>query len=485
MIRLYTLLRNPSSKKTLHQLIIKHEIRDINVFRALVLTGIFSLISAFQFILRQRNHETVSEARAASIRYLILLNQGVFILSLSLFLVLLWTFRRPYLKNRIGKYIPHLVFFLVTLWGTFVTIFDQQVSSSLTSFILGSIVCSLILLIHPRRMFCYLLLISLILYVGVIQYQSDPMIQLTNLTEAFCTVVVCYGLSITQWRKHLVSFRQRRLIKSQQETLKENYEQLKESSEQLEQLNQSKDKFFAILAHDLRGPISSTLALTEMLDEGLFESDEKERRRMYGLLQNSLNTTGKLLENVLLWSRSHMGTLTFKPVTLNLYELIENNIALLQIMAAHKDIIIRNKVAEQLETEADLDMINTIVRNLLSNAIKFTPNGGQVEVLSAKHTDPRTHQSYISLSVRDYGIGMNSKTMDNLFKIDKKVVNNGTNNETGTGLGLILCQDFIHKHEGQLKVESILGTGTTFTITIPTGQAFDSTKTTTYLCSTL
>ena len=485
MFRLYTVLRNQIGNKSLNQLIIQNEVRKTNFFRSLLLTGICIPVAAINLALLQNSGFTVSLAHELSLNNIIILDQAVLILSIIIFSLLWVTYRSEKWKTIVGKYIPHVTFFMITLWATFITIFDQQVTSSLTSFILGYVICSLMLLIKPLRMLTYLCIMSIVFYFGVVQLQEDPLLQITILSEGITTLVVCFCLSITQWRTNLFTFRQSRLIKNQQKTLKDKHQDLMRTSAQMEELNISKDKFFAILAHDLRGPISSTLALTELLEEGFFEEDEKERRRMYRLLQNSLNTTSKLLENILLWSRSHMGTLTFKPVYLELYEVIENNISLLHIVAAQKDIKIINQVNKNLKTTADLDMVNTIIRNLLSNAIKFTPNFGKVEIVSGNHYDEVLQQQCITIAVRDFGIGMNEKTLDNLFKIDKKVLSIGTNNETGTGLGLILCNDFLQKHQGKLSVESEEGTGSTFTFTIPHIHPSTNSQTENYLVSTL
>jgi two-component system sensor histidine kinase/response regulator len=278
------------------------------------------------------------------------------------------------------------------------------------------------------------------------------------------------GLGALQWRNTVIKFKQRRKIKIQKEELEENYKTLLSTSNELKQANEMKDRFFSILAHDLRGPLSSTLALTELLEEGFFEQDESERMRMYKLLQTSLFNAGKLLENVLLWSRSQTGNLAFKPVEMNVFEAVETNRNLLKIMAAQKDITIINQTDPELCIIGDVDMINTIFRNLISNAIKFTPNFGKIEIASGKCLDKQGKQQ-ITIAVRDYGVGMNTKILENLFRLDNKTATPGTNNETGTGLGLVLCKEFVQKHAGDILVESEESYGSTFTIALPTLEA--------------
>jgi two-component system sensor histidine kinase/response regulator len=300
-----------------------------------------------------------------------------------------------------------------------------------------------------------------------------------NLFSSFLRSRVSVPIAITllslgaiQRRQSIIKFKQRSLIKAEQKELEDNYNALLADSAKLKQANEVKDRFFSILAHDLRGPISSTLALTELLEEGFFEQDESERLRMYKLLQNSLSTAGKLLENVLLWSRSQTGNLEFKPVQINVFDAVEANVHLLKIMAAQKDITILNGVNQQLNIAGDVDMINTVFRNLISNAIKFTPNFGKIEIKSGQCFNEFGKQLN-TITVRDYGVGMNAKLLNNLFRLDMKTATPGTNNEPGTGLGLVLCKEFIQKHAGDIHVESKESQGSSFTIALPAPEGIN------------
>lgn len=467
MKKLFNLLKDRFKISALNKLIVEHEVRDANLLRSLFVTGFSLPVSILGLLFYYYNLKSGEGIATVWVENIMYLNIFLSVILLLLFCITYLSYRKRLQSDLICRAIPSAVFIVMALWGTMATTLDQAVTSSIAPFMLCCIICSMSLLIQPLRLLFYLGIIFMIFCFGIYHNQEIPTVVMSNLTNGFSTIVICFGLAIIQWRNNMTRFRQNRVIESQQETLAENYKQLLNSSEQLEELNSSKDKFFAILAHDLRGPISSTLALTELLEEGFFEKDESERKRMYKLLQSSLNTTGKLLENVLLWSRNQTGNLTFKPQHLNLHEVINNNISFLKIVAAQKDIQVHNFSDENIEILADLDMINTVFRNLISNALKFTPNFGKVELSSGFNDDETTQRKFVTIVIRDFGIGMNKKILNNLFKIDIKTISLGTNNEKGTGLGLIICQDFIHKHGGKLVVESQEGLGSTFSISLP------------------
>ena len=394
-----------------------------------------------------------------------MLNGVVGAICAILFALGLLAYYKPDYTARL-RHLPHVSLIVVALWGTACTIYDQAVTNSIIGFLIICVVCSLILLIQPLILIFYLSLIYAVFGIGMSQTQQNDVILVSNLSVGLITLIICLALSTIQWRSNLRAFKQRRLIKAQKKELEDNYMALLQSSTALQEANETKDKFFSILAHDLRGPISSTLALTELLEEGFFEEDEAERKRMYKLLQTSLFTTGKLLENVLLWSRSQTGNICFNPCPINVREAIDANISLLKIMAAQKDIQIVNLADPEICISGDVDMINTVLRNLISNAIKFTPNFGKIELVTGETTD-QSGKKQVTISVIDHGVGMSKKVLEGLFRAENKTATPGTNNETGTGLGLVLCKEFVQKHAGDIRVESKESEGSTFTILLP------------------
>ena len=456
---------------TLHKLIMQNEVRQANLIRSTLLAGGAFPISIVLLLFYYINIKSGGYNGFRWGKEAIYLDLIAGFIIFSLFCLSFFRYRKKDHLDALGRALPHVIFIVIGLWGTFSSIQEQSVTSSIIEFILVCFICSFSLLIDPLRLAIYLSVLFLIFYLGISFNQADQNTRLFNIANGFCTVAVCFGMAMIQWKNNMTRFKQSRLIIRQKEALESSYHGLLKSSEQLEEANASKDKFFSILAHDLRGPISSTLALTELLEEGFFETDENERKRMYRLLQSSLNTTAKLLENVLLWSRNQTGNINFNPVTVSLNESIETNISILKIVAAQKDIKIIYYPSNGMQVQVDLDMINTIFRNLISNAIKFTPNFGKVEIRSEEVYDTIREENFVVISITDNGIGMNRSTINNLFKIDNKTVCPGTNNEMGTGLGLILCHDFIQKHNGQIEVISKENQGSTFIIRLPFEQA--------------
>ncbi len=452
----------------LERLIIAKEVRKINLVRSIMLSGICVPVALVLSLTYAHSVETNSISFVDWKKNILMLNAAIGAICSTLFVLGLLAYYKPAYKTGL-KHLPHVTLMVVALWGTICTIYDQAVTSSIVGFLIICVVCSLILLIQPLRLIVYLGIMYAVFGVGMTQTQQNDVILVSNLSVGLITLIICLGLSTIQWRSNLRAFKQRRQIKAQKKELEENYQALLQSTDELQEANKTKDKFFSILAHDLRGPISSTLALTELLEEGFFEEDEAERKRMYKLLQTSLFTTGKLLENVLLWSRSQTGNIGFNPCAINVREAIDANVNLLKIMAAQKDIQIANLADPQVCIMGDVDMINTVLRNLISNAIKFTPNFGKIEIISDYIIDD-DGKNQVAISVIDYGVGMSDKVLKGLFRADSKTATPGTNNETGTGLGLVLCKEFIQKHAGDIQVKSKAAEGSTFTILLPSSD---------------
>ena len=178
-------------------------------------------------------------------------------------------------------------------------------------------------------------------------------------------------------------------------------------------------------------------------------------------MKNTADLSFNLLQNLLHWSRSQTGRIEFHPNRLNLLNIVDQNIKLVQKTAEKKNIKLINNVDSSINVQADEDMINTVIRNLLTNAIKFTPKEGEIAVSSSLDND------FTVLSIMDSGVGMNKETVEKLFKLESTHSTCGTENESGTGLGLILCKEFVEKHGGKIWVDSELGKGSTFCFSIP------------------
>jgi signal transduction histidine kinase len=230
---------------------------------------------------------------------------------------------------------------------------------------------------------------------------------------------------------------------------------------ELHELNVSKDKFFSIIAHDLKNPFSSIIGLSEILKEEIKSGDTATMENYAGLINNSAVQTFRLLENLLEWANSQRGKISFNPVPINLGELFNEEFSMLNEMAIKKNIELINSFNDNLTIIADKNMIKTILRNLISNAIKFTHKNGKVEVKAM------TENQHVEISVSDSGIGMTQEIIAKLFRIDSNLSTRGTENEKGTGLGLFLCREFVEKHGGRIWAESEVGTGSTFKFILP------------------
>lgn len=239
-------------------------------------------------------------------------------------------------------------------------------------------------------------------------------------------------------------------------------EEISFKNEQLQLINAEKDKFFSIIAHDLRGPLSAFVDATQILTEEIQNMDLEEIKDITMSMKTSASNIYGLLENLLEWSRLRRGAMDFVPENLNLKKKIEASIDVLSESARKKRIGLKISVPGELEIRADIHMFDTIIRNLISNAIKFTISGGKVIVTANYNGD-----HYIVVKISDSGIGMAPELRNKLFQIDEKTSRPGTEGETSTGLGLLLCKEFIEKHGGKIWVESSVGQGSTFSFSLP------------------
>lgn len=236
---------------------------------------------------------------------------------------------------------------------------------------------------------------------------------------------------------------------------------LLKSKARLKELNDTKDKFFSIIAHDLRSPFHNVVGFSNLLVRDIHEKDYTGVERFAGIIQDSAERAMGLLLNLLEWSQLQTGRMEFSPEEIDFGQLVTNVATLSNDSAEGKDISIFTELPEQLFVSADKAMLGTILRNLISNAIKFTHPEGEITV-SAKQQNNGLH-----VSVTDTGVGISSEDIPKLFRIDQNHSTVGTQNERGTGLGLILCKEFVDKHSGKIWVESEVGRGSTFCFTIP------------------
>lgn len=233
-------------------------------------------------------------------------------------------------------------------------------------------------------------------------------------------------------------------------------------NEELKGLVATKEKFFSIIAHDLRSPFNSFLGLTQIMAEDLPNLTMSQAQEIAASMSKSATNLYRLLENLLQWSQLQKGALTFNPEVVSLNVIVAESIAMVVEPAKIKGIEITTDISDDLTVFADSNLLQTIIRNLTYNAIKYTNKGGRVNI-SAKNTDYKR----VEISVQDTGIGMDKIILDNLFQVDMQTSRKGTEGEPCTGLGLVLCKEFVEKHSGEIWVKSEVGKGSTFSFTIP------------------
>lgn len=242
---------------------------------------------------------------------------------------------------------------------------------------------------------------------------------------------------------------------------KANEDLLKKTNEQLRDLNASKDKFFSIMAHDLKTPLGAVVGVSELLTEALDSDQYDQAKHLAATLRKSVSRGYDLLVNLLEWARAQRGNIEFRPNWLNLYDLISGTADMLEEMAQKKKITLSNQIEPELWVYADKNMLDAMMRNLITNAIKYSFTENIVRIFSTRE------KSGVTIHVQDFGIGMSADVRDRLFKIDEHVSTYGTNNERGTGIGLLLCKEFADYHKGYINVESDEGQGSTFRIFLP------------------
>jgi len=231
--------------------------------------------------------------------------------------------------------------------------------------------------------------------------------------------------------------------------------------EQISSVSITRDKLYTILAHDLKAPVGNIKVMLDFLTNEPELLDKRTSKELLMSVRESAESIHELLDNFLFWTRMHKNDIYFNPVGLNLANLVRENLTLLKSTAVSKKININSSIKENITVFADNYMITTVLRNLLYNAIKFTGKQGEISISVKEHTD------IVEISIKDNGIGVPKKDIDKLFRPNVYLSTKSTLNETGTGLGLILCKDFIEKNGGQITAESEEGKGSTFSFTLP------------------
>ncbi len=249
--------------------------------------------------------------------------------------------------------------------------------------------------------------------------------------------------------------------KARKDSEKKYLTRLEDSEKALKELNAMKDKFFSIIAHDLKNPFNSILGLSNLLNEAYDNFPEKQRKAFIKNICEASENTFKLLQNLLEWSRTQTGQIEYMPQLLDVETLVNDNIAILNSGFVRKNIEIAANIPTGVMIFADENMVRLVLRNLMANALKFTHPGGRVEVLASGN------EVETVITVQDNGVGLSRENLDKVFRIDYSLKTKGTAKESGSGLGLILCQEFIQKNQGRIWATSTPGKGSAFSFSLP------------------
>ncbi|MCK9204034.1 MAG: PAS domain-containing sensor histidine kinase [Bacteroidales bacterium] len=255
-----------------------------------------------------------------------------------------------------------------------------------------------------------------------------------------------------------------------EEERKSSQDKMVRYTEELRELNNTKDKFFSIIAHDLKGPFNAIMGFSDILTTEWDNYSEEERQNFIRNIYSSARNTYRLLENLLEWASTQTGIIHFQPARIDLSLLANDVVIFLREQAEKKQIKVYTAVNFNTSVMADENMVRTVFRNVVSNAIKFTPEGGQVKILAHKIAATTDQPSMIEVCVEDTGVGIEPDLLTKLFRIDEKIGASGTAQEKGTGLGLILCRELIEKNHGMIYVESEPGKGSRFCFTLPMAE---------------
>ncbi|MGM0498536.1 MAG: tetratricopeptide repeat protein, partial [Bacteroidota bacterium] len=282
-------------------------------------------------------------------------------------------------------------------------------------------------------------------------------IQILLFVSFFLVIIV----GVLFYKRYRLKKKTNLLLQKQYNEIKEANDKLRKSESELRKANATKDRFFSIIAHDLRSPFHALYGLTDHISVSFNKLSNRDLKEFIDLIHKSADQLLNLLENLLYWSRTQRGKIDFNPKPLDLEKIVNSTKELLQINANEKNIYLTTKCNHHSIVYGDEEMLTTTIRNLTSNAIKFTVEGGSVTIKTNEN------ENEILVSVKDTGLGISEENQQKLFKIDQNYSTYGTQQERGTGLGLILCKEFVEKHGGKIWVESEINKGSTFTFNLP------------------
>ncbi len=278
---------------------------------------------------------------------------------------------------------------------------------------------------------------------------------------SFALSIIFILFSILFFRNSQAKKKTNKMLSDSNKLFEDANKRLLDSEKNLKELNATKDKFFSIIAHDLKNPFSAVMGFSEALHKNFSDFTEEEKRQYIGIIYESSVNLYKLLENLLQWSRSQLGTMPINPEFAPIQPIISEEIENFSAQATKKSIKISSLVDSNIIAFSDKNLVALITRNLIGNAIKFTSENGKITIYATEK------ENFVEISISDSGVGLTKQEISNLFLLDSSFTTRGTDNETGSGLGLIICKELIEKSGGQIEIKSEKGIGSTFTFTLP------------------
>ncbi len=343
-----------------------------------------------------------------------------------------------------------LFYFFLMLIGAWIARIDQQVTTSITPFLVVCLLPGLLVLVKPVHVAALSLGAYLFFFIQMGLAQPDPDALLSNRVNGLTAVALSIGLASIMWTGAMIRSRQRR--------------QIEEQKLALEQANATKDRFFSIIAHDLVSPIAGISTYLELIKDNPDQNPAETNHQALILksLRNSVKSTLRLIENLLTWARTQRNEIEYTPVPTDVALLIRQSVEAVRQQATLKKISLALDVPEiEVPATVDPNMLQSVFRNLLTNAIKFSWEGSSVRI-GLFQAD-----GYIHVSFKDEGVGIPKERIGTLFDLANKSSTRGTGQEAGTGLGLVLCHEFVGRHKGEIRIQSEPGKGSTFTVILP------------------
>jgi len=349
--------------------------------------------------------------------------------------------------NFLAKICVNFLIILILSAGGIIAATDQLITSSITPFLVTSLIISVVAIIQPLKSIIFYGYTYLIFFFALRITEQNSDVLISNQVNGLTISALCLSLSIILWKGHLTRIIQSKLIEKQNLELFES--------------NQTKDKFFSIIAHDLKSPFNAILGFSNLLYDDLKTNNTEKLQKHIENINISANNTYKLLENLLEWSMNQTGRMQFNPEKIDLSDIILEKIDEFSIIAKPKNISLNHIRNVDISIFADKNMLNTIFRNLISNAIKYTRIGGRIDILVLQKA------TELEVTVADNGVGITDEIKNQLFQLNTSISVEGTSKEKGTGLGLMLTKEFVLKHGGEIHAESETGEGSRFVFTLP------------------